>query len=126
MIDDMLPQDPLPEDPRIPVRFGAPPGAPGVACVLALGGDAPAVPHAFFGPARHAVGCACCGGRAPVAEALSRLFLRAARGELPTLSAVYAPGLDAAGRAALAEILVRDRVCAARFRLDAESAIVSG
>ncbi len=106
------------EDFRIPVWLGAPPcGAKGIACVLPAGADPVDCPYEMASPHRHVGFCVCCCGRAPVAEALSRLYLRAARGELPPLTAIYAPGWDKVGRGEVARVLVADGFCAARFRL---------
>jgi hypothetical protein len=108
-------------DDRVPVHFGA---AEAGEAVLAEGeASAPdSAPVARFrlSPARpgHAPGCACCIPRGPVAEALGRLFVARARGEVAwfrSVAVVASPSGEAAVRAALAE----DQVCAGRFRLAA-------
>ena len=72
-------------DDRIPVRFGRPEAGEAVL----IEGDAqvaPDRPVARFrlapGLAGHVSGCPCCVPRGPVAEALGRLFLARARGEV--------------------------------------------
>jgi hypothetical protein len=106
-------------DDRVPVRFGR--AGPHEAALIE--GDAAAAvgrPVVRFvlspGLPGHLAGCACCVPRAPVAEALGRLFLARARGEVAWFRAVAvlaSPAGEAAVRAALAE----DRVAAGRFRL---------
>ena len=109
-------------DDRVPVRFGSGDTA-GQADALAVEGRA-AVPtgHAVvrfrLGPGLtgHPFGCACCVPRGPVAEALGRLFLARARGEVAffrSVVVVATPVGEAAVRAALAE----DQVSAGRFRM---------
>src|SRR5271163_4734610 len=89
------------DDGRIGVRFGAAGDAgPGDALLIegdATGGrDAPAVQAAvarFVVPVRvttHPIGCICCAPRGPVVEALGRLFLARARGEVPWFRSVVA------------------------------------
>ena len=106
-------------DDRVSVRFGTPEADE---AVLAEGSD-------FVGPGRpverfrlspgligHAPACACCVPRGPVADALARLFLARARGEVAwfrSVAVLAKAGGEAAVRAAVAE----DRVAAARFRL---------
>ena len=104
---------------RVMVRFGLPEA--GEAALVE--GDAPAPPGqptARFrlkpGLAGHVPGCACCVPRGPVAEALSRLFLARARGEVAwfrTVAVLATPAGEAAVRAEVA----RDQVSAGRFRL---------
>lgn len=107
-----------PEDERISVHFG--PAEPGEAVVVEGEAPAPGRPAARFrlapGLSGHPRGCACCVSRTPVAEALSRLFLARARGEVPwfrSVAVIATPAGEAAVRAALAE----DQVSAGRFRL---------
>jgi hypothetical protein len=69
--------------------------------------------------AMHPVGCACCAPRGPVAEALGRLFLARARGEVPWFRSVVAVTRGAAGAEAVRAALAGDVVTLARFRLDA-------
>src|SRR3954469_5256290 len=109
-------------DHRMPVRF-APADAAGPDEALLIEGDASAPVGraiAWFRPAQglagHPFGCACCVPRGPVAEALGRLFLARARGEVGWFGSVVAvatPPGEAAVRAALAD----DQVSAARFRV---------
>lgn len=87
-------------------------------------GDAPAPgpgPVARFrlpvAGAGHPAGCVCCVPRGPVAEALSRLFLARARGEVAFFHDVLALPFDAAGAAAIRDALAADSLLAARFRL---------
>ncbi len=64
----------------------------------------------------HAGGCACCGGRPPVAAALDRLFQARVRGACPWFERVVALAETPAARDAVAEALARVAVTAARFR----------
>ncbi len=66
-------------------------------------------------PVRHAAGCACCAGRAPLALLLSELFRQRATGELMLFRRVVlmAPA-DAA--AAAAGLLLDDPLVAGRYR----------
>ncbi len=68
------------------------------------------------GLAGHAPGCACCVPRGPVAEALGRLFLARARGEVAWFRSV-AVLASLAGEAAVRAALAEDQVSAGRFRL---------
>ncbi len=65
----------------------------------------------------HAGGCACCGGRPPVAAALDRLFQARVRGACPWFERVVALAETAAARDEIAAALRDDAVTAARFRL---------
>lgn len=110
-------------DGRIGVRFGAA-GDAGPEDALLIEGkalaDRPAAAW-FRLPVRiaaHPVGCTCCAPRGPVAEALGRLFLARARGELPWFRSVVAVAHSAAGAEAVRAALVGDVVTAARFRAD--------
>jgi hypothetical protein len=67
------------------------------------------------GAAAHAAGCACCLRRAPLAVALSRLFLARARGEVPLFGRVIV-ACPPDQEAALAAVLAADPVTAARYR----------
>ncbi len=92
-------------DMRVPVLAGDPALAEATDVVQAM-------PPAA---SRHAIGCACCVPRAPVAEALAKLFVSRARGAIPFFSRVIVacePGQDAT----LAAALAADPVTAARFR----------
>ena len=110
-------------DDRVPVRFaGADAAAPDEA--LLVEGDAPVPPGhpvARFrlapGLPGHPVGCACCAPRGPVAEALGRLFLVRARGEVAFFRSVVAVTATADGEAAVRAALAEDQVSAGRFRL---------
>lgn len=64
----------------------------------------------------HAVGCACCAGRSPVAAALDRLFQARVRGNCGWFERVLALAETDAARAALAQAMRDDAVTAARFR----------
>ncbi len=110
-------------DSRIAVRFGSAAEAAGAALLIEAGGDAgAAVPGgavAYFAlpVSAHALGCACCLPRGPVAVALGRLFLARARGEAALFGQVVAVTSSAAGRAAVRAALQDDVVTRARFRL---------
>jgi hypothetical protein len=129
------------DDGRIGVRFGAaedagPEDALLIESVAPGAGEAPGdhvVPSAGAAPtdrpalasfilpvrvATHPLGCACCTPRGPVAEALGRLFLARARGELPWFRSVVAVTCSAAGADAVRAALTADVVTTARFRAD--------
>ena len=106
-------------DDRIPVRFGQ----PGADEAVLIEGDAQAAPDrpvARFrlaaGLAGHVLGCPCCVPRGPVAEALGRLFLARARGEVAWFRSI-AVIATRAGEAAVRAALAGDQVSAGRFRL---------
>ena len=109
------------DDVRIGVRFGAASDAgPDEALLIEGAGpaDRPAVAR-FRLPVRisaHPLGCTCCAPRGPVAEALGRLFLARARGELPWFRAVVAVTRSDAGADAVRTALASDVVTVARFR----------
>ena len=122
-------------DARIRVRFGAAEDAGPEDALLIEGdappagiaprdGDAPADRPAivrFALPVRvptHPLGCICCAPRGPVAEALGRLFLARARGELPWFRCVVAVTRSASGADAVRAALTGDVVTTARFRQD--------
>jgi hypothetical protein len=90
-------------DARIPVVFGAAPGAT----------DATLAPDAAWGES-HPIACACCVGRGPAAQAMDQLFLDRVRGSIPWFSRLV---VDPAGEAAVRAALIDDAVVAARFRL---------
>jgi hypothetical protein len=71
----------------------------------AAGGHAP----------RHTIACACCPPRAPLAQALTKLFFARARGEIPFFSRVIVSS-DPGQEAFVAAALAADPVTAARFR----------
>jgi hypothetical protein len=93
-------------DARVPVVFGASLDAREGDAVLADG---------LEGAPGHDAGCACCMTRTPAAQALSRLFMRRARGEVAFFRRVLVDGhaAEVSVRAALRS----DPVVAARFRL---------
>jgi hypothetical protein len=110
-------------DDRVPVRFGSAEAA-GQDDALLVEGDTVAPPgHAValfrLGPGLtgHPFGCACCVPRGPVAEALGRLFLARARGEVAFFRSVVALVATPAGEAAVRAALAEDQVSAGRFRL---------
>ena len=93
-------------DARVPVVFGQV-GAPQDGdVVLAVESD---------GAPLHDAGCACCAGRSPAAQALGRLFMQRARGEVAFFRRVLIEGH--AAEAAVRAALQSDPVAAARFRL---------
>lgn len=107
-------------DDRIPLRFGALAQAgPQDALLLEGRPEGPAEPGRaaawFAAGMAHRLGCACCGGRAPVAVALSALFQDRAKGRVPWFSRVLAVVEDAG---AVAAELRADRVAASRFRVE--------
>ena len=108
-----------PDDGRVPIRLGQPQAGDIVLVEDGIG----APPGATLGSFRlaqrtpwHQPGCACCVPRTPVAEALNRLFLARARGEVAWFSAV-AVVASSAGIEVLRAAMTEDRVVAARFRL---------
>ena len=110
-------------DERLPVRFAAAATA-GPDDALLVEGEAPvAAAHAMarfrLGPSLmgHPAGCACCTPRGPVAEALGRLFLSRARGDVTFFRSVLAVTATRGGEAAVRAALAEDHVSAARFRL---------
>jgi len=114
-------------DARVPLRIGVLAEA-GPDDALLVEGDGPApggppverfrLPVFVIGPAGpHRIGCACCVPRGPVAEALARLFLARARGDVGFFRSVLAVPLGAAGAAAIRAALESDQVSASRFRL---------
>ena len=91
------------------------------AAVLAAA-PAPALPAgavtmgSFDAAQSHAMACSCCGGRAPAAAALDRLFQARVRGQCPWFDRVVALAETDTARSAIAAALVEDAVTAARFR----------
>ena len=63
----------------------------------------------------HPIGCGCCGGRDPWAEALTGRFVAMVKGDLPRCDRVVAV-LDAAAAARLMNLVTADRMLAARYR----------
>ncbi len=89
---------------------------------MALLAEAPAAASApamavFTLAGAHVPGCACCGLRGPVAEALDRLFLGRVRGECPWFTAIAALPHSADAAEAIRRTLRDDPVSSARFRL---------
>lgn len=117
-------------DARIPVLLEGPmlpegpilPEGGADATALLLESDAPApsgwtVARFDLPRTAHRTGCACCLPRGPVAEALGRLFLARARGEVPFFRRVLARPVSEAGREALIAALADDPLVSGRFRL---------
>lgn len=110
-------------DARIPVHFAAfAEGARASAWLVQDDAVAPdgALMVRFSLPASaldHPQGCACCLPRGPVAEALGRLFLARARGEVAFFRDVRVITQNDAGEAAVREALAYDPVLSARYRL---------
>jgi hypothetical protein len=110
-------------DDRMPVRFGSGDAAGPDAALLVEGDEAVPRGHAVArfrltpGLIGHPFGCACCIPRGPVAEALGRLFLARARGEVAFFRSVVAVVATQAGEAAVRAELGEDQVSAGRFRL---------
>jgi len=108
-----------PADDRVTVRFGPPEAADALLTDdPAVTSPARAVAHFRLAPALagHRPGCTCCVPRGPVAEALGRLFLARARGEVAWFRAVAVLATPA-GEAAVRAALATDQLAAARFRL---------
>ncbi len=108
-------------DARVPVRFGV--ADPEAAALIEVGlPDQPACTIMRFEavvavPASHPAGCACCTPRGPMTEALRRLFLARAKGEVPFFRDVRvfaSPAAEPALRAALRD----DGMLAAWFRAE--------
>ncbi len=93
-------------DARVPVVFGNSRDAQESDAVLT---------GVLDGALAHDAGCACCMARTPAAQALSRLFMQRARGEVAFFRRVLVDGHDA--EAAVRAALASDPVAAARFRL---------
>jgi hypothetical protein len=70
--------------------------------------------------AGHPAGCACCTLRNGAAQALSRLFLARARGEIPFFRRVIAVVGTGAGRQAVLQALQTDPMASGCFRLMSE------
>jgi hypothetical protein len=110
-------------DDRVPVRLdNAMAAAPEDALLIegvapAPDGHAVARFRLLSRPSGHPPGCNCCAPRGPVAEALGRLFLARARGEVAWFRSVVAVVATPAGEAAVRAALADDQVSAGRFRL---------
>jgi hypothetical protein len=109
----------VPSDPRIPVVIGSL-SERRAGDALLIEGDLEVPPG--FGVARwragprHAIGCACCLPRGPVAEALAALFVARARSTVPFFTRVLAVPRDEDGAVALRAALESDVLVRARFR----------
>jgi hypothetical protein len=105
---------------RIPVYLDPatiPPSAAPLAWLVEQGAESGApVMERFALSAAHAPGCGCCAPRGPAAQALARLFLRRARGEVAPFSALAVRTQSSAGREAVQAALTSDVLVAARFR----------
>lgn len=115
-------------DARVPVVFAAPERAGAEDALLLDAGQAVAgqdgavpvgaacvvvrLPALAFG---HRIGCVCCVPRGAAAEALGRLFLARARGEVGFFRRVVVSVADAAS---VREAVLADRLVAGRYRLD--------
>jgi hypothetical protein len=106
-------------DHRLLVHFRQP-AANEALLIEGLGVASPGAAVAHFRLARprrgHSLGCACCVPRGPAAEALGRLFVARARGEVAWFAAVAVLATPA-GEAAVRAALQQDRLCAGRFRV---------
>jgi hypothetical protein len=105
-------------DARIPVDLAPAPERPGVVGWL-VEGDLPTpgpIAERFGLAGTHPIGCACCLPRSAAAQALGRLFLRRARGEVAWFDRVQLVAQTASGRDAVTAALTDDVLVAARFR----------
>ena len=103
-------------DARIPLRLGTLADAGVDDAVLVEGAGKPARAFESF-DAAHAIGCACCGARSPVAIALDRLFQRRVRGQIDFFKSVVAVTTTADGDLAVWAAVRNDPVASARYRL---------
>jgi hypothetical protein len=107
-------------DNRIAVHLGPAPMAAGQSLAWLIEGDGPTpgpVVERFVAGIAHGFSCRCCAGRSPAAQALGRLFLRRARGEVALFSAVVVRCETAQGEAAVRAALAGDVLARARFTL---------
>jgi hypothetical protein len=110
-------------DDRIPVRFDATDAVTGETALLVEGDVAVPAGHVVGrfrlvpGVSGHPWGCACCTPRGPVADALGRLFLARARGDVAFFRSVVVVVTTPAGEAAVRAALAENQVSAGRFRL---------
>jgi hypothetical protein len=110
-------------DDRVPVRFGCGEAAGPDAALLVEGDAVVSAGHVMArfrlvpGLTGHPFGCVCCVPRGPVAEALGRLFLARARGDVAFFRAVVVVVATPGGEAAVRSALADDQVSAGRFRL---------
>ena len=107
-------------DARIPVHLLTPgeTPAPGMALLAEAPAEVSAPAIALFSlTGAHVPGCACCGVRGPVAEALDRLFLGRVRGEFPWFTAIAAMPQSSEAAEAIRQTLRDDQASFARFRL---------
>jgi hypothetical protein len=101
----------------IEIVFGGPVTAADAVLIEGDGAAPPAAAVARFvvrAKPLHGVGCACCAPRGPASEALSRLFLARARGEVALFSRVVVLAGDE-GMALVRAALAGDAVTRARF-----------
>jgi hypothetical protein len=99
-------------DARIPVAVGPAAMARADDAVLA---EADLPRSGMTGAPGHPAGCACCLSRGAMAQALHRLFLARARGEVPFFRRVVVAAPDGA---ALAEALTGDAFVSGRYRAE--------
>lgn len=106
-------------DARVPVLLGPADPHPEDAWLAEDGRDTPAEPVATFELAEgvHPVDCACCGPRSPAAEALGRMFMARARGELPWFRRVRVAAGEA-GREAVRQALAGDPLVSLLYRAE--------
>jgi hypothetical protein len=117
-LDARIPLEIVPDEAALAAALAT--GRPGAVLVEA---PPPALPPGavalvsfdLSGPT-HAVGCACCAGRGPVATALDRLFQARVRGACAWFDRVVALAETDLARAEVAAALKDDAVTAARFR----------
>jgi hypothetical protein len=101
---------------RIPVVMGGFTG-PGDAVLVEEGAEFAGAGYVVgfaVGQVGHVVGCACCGGRGPVAEVLGRMYVERARGEAPFFGRVVVVASES-GEKAVQEALEGDVVVRARY-----------
>lgn len=108
-------------DARIPVRLGAAEAVePSTAWLVEAGAASPdkgGCTVTLDARASHPAACGCCGGRAPAAVALDRLFQARVRGTGPWFDQVAVASTSAEFRDAVRDAVRQDPVTRARFRL---------
>jgi hypothetical protein len=105
-------------DARVPVTIGeASEARQDTAWLIEGRGASPGCFELAARPTAHPVGCTCCAPRGPVSDALNRLFLARARGEIPFFTRVIAVPASPTGEAAIRAALAEDPLASARFRL---------
>ncbi|UPG74211.1 hypothetical protein MVG78_08855 [Roseomonas gilardii subsp. gilardii] len=117
-LDARIPLLPLPDTAGLRQALRAGPPAALLLPEAAPDLDGPVATARFQPFATHAVACACCGGRSPLAQALDRLFLDRVRGVCPWFDRVLALADTPEVAAMLEGALRQDAVVAARFRAD--------